>query len=675
MEKLGDYEIISQIGKGSLGTAYVAEHRYLKKKFILKVFPEEFSSDKNFIARFEKEIAEYAKLDHPHIVKVHNVSHFDGYYFLVSDCILDPCDEMTNLAQYLTRNKKSLSENEILEILTQVASALSYAHKQQIDGVPISHRGLKLNNILIGKGMRGIHVYLSDFGLSKILGEGALLTKMYQTLGDVLSINVGSSLQDRFLTGDINHSKLTKLHISFLQNYAFLAPEQKIYREKGVANSSDTFAFGVLAYFLIMRCFPEGFFPLPSKYVPDYRLNWDMLIYKCMQPNPSKRPVSLSQLIEELVSPKVYVPNIEQNLEKWSDPVEERSFEQHQAPAEPISSTKIDPTPTLSQSDSYPIAPTATLTKPALEAVSDTSDLHSREMISQVSKLIKENAPKPKIKPAEIARPIYEQDPAASFHVESTVAPYRPKEKEIKDVLPIDSEMIVISGGEYSRGSNEGQRDERPSHKIVLPSFGIDIHPVSNEQFALFLEAMGGEKDSNNHDIIRLKESRIKKISGKINIESGYSKHPVVGVSWYGAIAYAKWVGKRLPTEAEYEIAARGSLENAIYPTGIDITRDQANYFSADTTPVMSFSPNSYGIYDLAGNVYEWCQDWYDYSYYEVSMQEPTNPKGPPQGVYRVLRGGCWKSLKPDMRITHRHRNSPGTINKTYGFRCAADAS
>lgn len=147
----------------------------------------------------------------------------------------------------------------------------------------------------------------------------------------------------------------------------------------------------------------------------------------------------------------------------------------------------------------------------------------------------------------------------------------------------------------------------------------------------------------------------------------------MVGVTWYGAVAYAKWVGKRLPTEAEWEIAASSAQESMRYPMGETIEKTQANFFSSDTTAVMSYAANTLGLFDMAGNVYEWVQDWYGYNYFETSVQEPDNPPGPVQGVYRVLRGGCWKSLQEDLRCSKRNRNNPGTVNSTYGFRCAAD--
>ena len=255
---------------------------------------------------------------------------------------------------------------------------------------------------------------------------------------------------------------------------------------------------------------------------------------------------------------------------------------------------------------------------------------------------------KPIIETSRVERPETDQNPSSAFQIDTTVKCYTPERREVKEVKPLFSEMAIIKGGTFWRGSNAANRDEMPRHQVHINSFAMDIHPVTNEQYVRFLEFMGGEKDSNYNDIIRLRDSRIKRLGGKLMIESGYTKHPVVGVTWYGATAYAKWIGKRLPNEVEWEIAASGGKENLLYPTGDDIEKTQANFFSSDTIAVMSYPPTTFGLYDMAGNVYEWCYDWYGYNYYEASIQEPENPKGPLQGVYRVLRGGCWKSLKED---------------------------
>lgn len=278
----------------------------------------------------------------------------------------------------------------------------------------------------------------------------------------------------------------------------------------------------------------------------------------------------------------------------------------------------------------------------------------------------------PALNPTLLERPDFDPNPGLVFTQELVVGKYQVEKTAIENIEPILTEMVIIPEGDYTQGSNIGSRDETPVHTVHLSAYAIDKHPVTNEQFVRFLEVMGGEKDSNNNDMIRLKESRIKKIAGKFQIESGYLRHPVVGVSWYGAQAYAKWVGKRLPTEAEWEIAA-SSAKGDLYTTGTVIEKNLANFFSSDTTPICNYPANSLGLFDMGGNVYEWCQDWYGYNYYEVAMQEPNNPQGPHQGVYRVLRGGCWKSLKDDLRVSHRHRNNPGAVNTTYGFRCAAD--
>ncbi len=607
---MGDYQIVKKIGQGSLGAVYLGEHRFIKKPFALKMLPEELSSDRSFIQRFEEEIGTLASLDHPHIVKIHNISLSQGQYFLVTDCIVDEYAETTNLGQYLAALDKKLDEEQIFKLLHQVAEALDYAHSKKIAGKTLVHRGLKLNNILVGKGKNGIELYLSDFGLTRIVGTAAVLTRTYKTVAESLGIPapvLQKTGSDRYPQTPLDTQKLTPLHLSFLQNYAFLAPEQKrLDHPHPVDSAADSYAFGILAYYMLTEDFPEGIFALPSQINNKLKWNWDALVTRCLQADPTKRPELLAQTLESI---------------QFSASNHSSSF---------------------------------------IPGHSEEGGKHKETL-------------KPIIQVTKIERPSTDLDPGAIFNIDTTVKNYVPEPKEVRQVQPLLTDMVVIDGGTFFRGSADGNRDETPRHQVVLSSYAIDIHPVTNEQFVRFLEVMGGEKDGNHNDIIRLRDSRIKRSGGKLSIESGYSKHPVVGVTWYGAIAYAKWVGKRLPTEAEWEIASRGGLENALYSTGEDIEKNQANFFSSDTTAVMSYVPNGYGLYDMAGNVYEWCQDWYGYNYYEASIQEPENPQGPLQGVYRVLRGGCWKSLKEDMRCSRRHRNNPGTVNGTYGFRCAAD--
>lgn len=593
---LGDYKILKALGEGSLGAVYLAEHRFMKRHYALKVLASDLSSDRGFVQRFEEEVGALASLEHPHIVKIHNVSCADGRYFLVSDCISDSQGQTTNLAQYLRGVGRHLNEEEIFRLLWQVADALDFAHGKKIGERSFVHWGLKPNNVLLGKEGDEYTAYLSDFGLSRVLGMGAVLHRTYQGVAEAIE-QVGNGIEAPLTS--------TMQHASFVQNYALLAPEYKRLETTFLPHAkADAYAFGVLAYFLLMGEFPEGIFEMPSSRERE-KYHWDELIVNCLQSRPEKRPDHLLSQLEDIAK-----------------------------------RTRSRPTVILSQS------------------LGAEEGMRSLRPILQVPQL---------------ERPQTDPDPGAIFKVSTAVKTYNPEQRrDISNLQPLLTDMVIIPGGMVYRGSHDGNRDEMPRHQVMLSSFAIDIHPVTNEQFVRFLEVMGGEKDSNHNDIIRLRDSRIKRSGGKLNIESGYAKHPVVGVTWYGAVAYAKWVGKRLPTEAEWEVAARGGHENGLFPTGDDIEKNQANFFSSDTIAVMSYIPNDYGLYDMAGNVYEWCQDWYGYNYYEVSAQEPDNPHGPLQGVYRVLRGGCWKSLKEDLRCSRRHRNNPGTVNGTYGFRCAA---
>lgn len=667
---LGDYTLLKQIGQGSLGTVYLAEHRFMKRQYAIKILPEELASDKSFILRFEEEVGRIAALEHPHIVKIHNISYVEGCYFLVMDCIVDPLGETTNLAQYLAEQRHPISEEDLERWMFQLAEALDYAHFRPT-GQSMVHRGLKLNNILVGFGQKDqVNLHIADFGLSKIIGMGAVLNRIYKSVARSLNvvpvIEHEASGADQFIsTGSIETDKLQKLHASFLQSYNFLAPEQKYPNEFGVTDAKcDVYAFGVIAYYILSKKFPEGVFAMPSFLMPQYHKNWDALISACLQQDPAKRPESLVKALNELLGSE------KKSLAGAIQVMQEQKREEPQSHKEPLYTSVFEPADET-KPEEFPIQETQQERMASVVQAHVSAPESVKETIAATREV---KSLKPVIQEGEIRRPHYDPDPGAIFNLETTVTHYVPKkDTEVKNVKPLRTEMQVIKGGTFIRGSRDGNRDEMPEHKVHLKNFAIDIHPVTNEQFVRFLEAMGGEKDAQNNDIIRLKESRIKRSGGKLSIESGYSKHPVVGVSWYGAVAYAKWVGKRLPTEAEWETAARGGEDYCRYPTGEEIEKHQANFFSSDTTPVMSYPANSVGLYDMSGNVYEWCQDWYGYNYYDVSAQEPDQPKGPLQGVYRVLRGGCWKSLREDLRCSHRHRNNPGCENRTYGFRCATD--
>lgn len=605
-KQLGDYLLVQQIGYGSLGSTFLASHRFLKKGYVVKVLPQELSSSAMWIERFEEEVEKLGKLSHPHIAKIQGAFCVEDTYALVSEPV----------SHSVSINQVNLSEEQILDILRSLASSLDAMHS-----LNVAHGAIKFTNVLLQmEGDRYIPFW-SDFGIASLINPSVALSRMYHYVADFLEKEGGVCLsKDGYCQGKWDQLRASALQRSFCERFFFLAPEQKVIGHSEVdARLSDLYAFGVLAYYLLTAEFPQGAFPLPSEKIPSLQYPWDQWICSLLHPDPLARRLGVAHSLEEEVV-----------------------FRRQVAALQKVKESKVF------SGKAQEILAIAACETPSL---------------------------RPLLRSSEIARPSFDADPASVFQIDTTISTYRPvsSKKEMESIAPVLSEMFVIHEGTYMRGSNYGSRDEMPRHSIVLPPFAIDVQPVTNEQFVLFLEVLGGEKDVQNSDIIRLKDSRIKRSAGKIVIESGYEKHPVVGVTWYGAVAYAKWVGKRLPTEAEWEVAAYGGKEDALYPQGGEIDRTQANFFSSDTTPVGSYPPNGYGLYDMAGNVYEWCQDWYDYHYYDISMQEPNHPKGPSQGIYRVLRGGCWKSSKEDLRCAHRHRNNPGAMNGTYGFRCAAD--
>ncbi len=259
-----------------------------------------------------------------------------------------------------------------------------------------------------------------------------------------------------------------------------------------------------------------------------------------------------------------------------------------------------------------------------------------------------------------------------------------PGTKLLKEIVGKDgAPMVLISLGEFKMGSNEGQKHEKPVHTVYVDAFYIDKNEVTNAQYAQFLNEYGRNADGDGRELLDVDYSRclIRKSENTYEPKSGYENHPVTEVNWYGAVAYAQFYGKRLPTEAEWEKAARGGLVGKRYPWGDEISHDDANYNGTGgkdvwsrTSPVGSFAANGYELYDMAGNVWEWCADWWGRDYYANSP--PNNPLGPDSGSRRVLRGGSWTAYhSPRVRVAGRLYGRPMYTSDVAGFRCGMSRS
>jgi formylglycine-generating enzyme required for sulfatase activity len=238
--------------------------------------------------------------------------------------------------------------------------------------------------------------------------------------------------------------------------------------------------------------------------------------------------------------------------------------------------------------------------------------------------------------------------------------------------------MVLVPGGSFQMGSLNGDEDEQPVHTVTLDAFYIDQYEVTNSQYAICVDAGVCDLGTAPYEVTSYSRANYYG-------SAEYADYPVIWVSWYDAQQYCGWRGMRLPTEAEWEKAARGGLEGVDYPWGDEAPLCEAGAENGakfdddgacddtDTEQVGSYSPNGYGLYDMAGNVWEWVNDFYDDVYYPNSPVE--NPLGPwpAEGSSPVIRGGNWSNDADHIRVSDRRFNDPRSGSLNGGFRCARD--
>ncbi|MBA2810212.1 formylglycine-generating enzyme family protein [Streptomyces sp. KM273126] len=298
--------------------------------------------------------------------------------------------------------------------------------------------------------------------------------------------------------------------------------------------------------------------------------------------------------------------------------------------------------------------------------------------------------------------------------------PFEPPRRDTREVV---RGMVRVPGGRFLMGGADPdafpEDGEGPVRPVTLPPYLMDAHAVTGRQFAAFVKDTGYITDAEQQGwsfvfyalvhppaATAVRRGAVAEAPWWLAVDgaswrapdgpgSSYAErpnHPVVHVSWHDAAAYAAWAGKRLPTEAEWEMAARGGLEQARYPWGQDLTprnRHRCNIWQGrfpqvntgedgylGTAPVNAYAPNGHGLYNVAGNVWEWCADWWSVTWHAAETRETReDPQGPPNGASKVIRGGsylCHSSYCNRYRAAARTHNTPDSSTGHMGFRCAA---
>ena len=655
-QKVGRYQIVRKLGDGGMGAVYLAHDPRFPRDVALKILHPQFSEDPNFRQRFEREAQTIASLEHHAIVPVHDFGEYQGRPYLVMRL-------MTGGTLVNWQHDRHLSVDEITPIVNRIASALDRAHELEI-----VHRDLKPANVLFDDRE---NAYLSDFGIVKLLSAHTLTAEQ-----------------------------------ALIGTPTYMSPEQA-QGDKQIDGRSDIYSLGVVVFELLNGTPPyhadTGIAvalkhitaPVPSL----HEMRSDLapavcrVVERALAKEPNQRFPTAGEFARALSAAASGAPSLQE-----AQTVVER-LPQESATADSPSARRRLPTPFslgllgaagvvglivvaalilggLALANGVGLGAliqattTATATRAAATVTPETSAGAQADVAATAIEQPTEQ-PTATLTPAPTATetPVPTSTPAFSAG----------------DTMVAESDgktIIYVPAGEFLQGSlpsdPEARAVEMPQRTVFLDAFWIDRTETTTAQYQKCVQAGACPPPQDT--------SSRQRSTYFGNTE--FAQYPVIWVSWNMADAYCRWVQRRLPTEAEWEKAARGT-DGRLFPWGNQLpTSNMANICDAncpyewadrslndgywDTAPAEAFPAGAspYGALNMAGNVWEWVDDVYDPDYYQYAPQ--TNPTGPETIGMHILRGGSWQNTWAFVRTTTRDRETRFPENLyNVGFRCA----
>jgi len=691
-EQIGRYQITALLGKGGMAAVYKAHDQRLNRDVAIKLILPGFEHSDIFLKRFEREAKSVAQLAHPNIVSVIDYGTYNNQPYLVMEYISG--------GSLKDKIGQPMDWSQAARLLAPVARALHYAHQQSI-----IHRDLKPANLLI---TQSGDLMLSDFGIAKLVDSevSSQLTASGESIGTPAYMapeqGLGKPVDPR--------SDVYSLGIVF---YELVTGHSPFDGDTPVA--------------VMLKHITEPL-PSPREFVPQIPLFVEQVLLTALAKEPDQRYADMAAFAEDLGRISIGMETERSAGHRpaavASAPTRQSAPPTHPPQSRPSVPVAAYPTNAPQSMSNYAkhllwIAPLLLLMCAiiAISGVAIGSKFFSENpgptqpMVftapQQVETPIVESAVEPtrpeeaeELSPTKASAPtrtikVVVGEKATKTPTAPPTEPPRPEASNTPEVTPTEGVrvsskdhmvMVLVPAGDFWMGATnsdqEADTDERPRHQVYLDAFWIDQTEITIAMFEQFTYETGytteaelaGESYVYGANGWKMTDgANWRHPFGPESDSSEWREYPVMHISWADASQYCSWAGRRLPTEAEWEKAARGT-DDRLYPWGNTIDCTRTRYGGCDAGfPMAGEYTNGaspYGALDMAGGLWEWVSDWYAPDYYSESPKN--NPSGPRIGGLRVMRGGSWLMDESYLRTTNRSDIIVDQTWQTGGFRCAA---